>query len=232
MFVLDITLESLIGKRPTKIVCPASQRLNSKVPCCAAAYNKSLEENIVQNRPIKRLHEVNMSNLGQQEMTKRVCVIDRGSKKFMKHSKKVCRKIKSCCIPFSPGALIWIRCAQVYYSLLKLHRGKIRNKGNLKWVARRCNILNPLGLSIPETLQRVEECKRECQFYLEHGKQFRARHLNKCLCLAQEKGDKEAVEKLSEIASCASCALIQMKSTMRLLDGGTHYNREAHWILQ
>ncbi len=37
---------------------------------------------------------------------------------------------------------------------------------------------------------------------------------------------------LSEIANCASCASIQMKSTMRLLDGGTHYHREAHQILK
>ncbi len=44
MFVLDITLESLIGKRPTKIICPALRRLNRKVPHCIDAYNKSLED--------------------------------------------------------------------------------------------------------------------------------------------------------------------------------------------
>jgi hypothetical protein len=53
MFVLDITLESLIGKRPTKIFLPASQRLNSKVPHCNDAYNNSLEDNIVQHHLIK-----------------------------------------------------------------------------------------------------------------------------------------------------------------------------------
>ena len=42
MFVLDISLESLIGKQPTKIIHPASWRLNSKVPHCIDAYNKSL----------------------------------------------------------------------------------------------------------------------------------------------------------------------------------------------
>ncbi len=89
MFVLDITLESLIGKRPTKIVCPALQRLNSKIPHCTTAYNKSLEENILQHHLIERLHEVHMSNLGQQEKAKRVCAIDRAGKEFMKHAKKV-----------------------------------------------------------------------------------------------------------------------------------------------
>jgi hypothetical protein len=44
MFVLDITLESLIGKTPTKIVRPALQRLNNKTPNCSAAYTKALKD--------------------------------------------------------------------------------------------------------------------------------------------------------------------------------------------
>jgi hypothetical protein len=62
MYVLDITLESLIGKRPTKIVHPASRRLNSKVPYCSDAYNKSLEDNIVRNHLIEKLYKVHVSN--------------------------------------------------------------------------------------------------------------------------------------------------------------------------
>ncbi len=170
MFVLDIILESLIGKRPTKIVRPASCRLNSKISHCIDAYNKSLEDNIVRHCLIEKLHEVHVSNSMQQDKMMRVGSIDKAGKEYMKHAEKVCRKIKCCWIPFSPEASIWIRHAQVYYSLLKLHKGKIRNKGNLKWATRRCNIPNPLGLSIAKILLQVEECKRECQFYQEHGK--------------------------------------------------------------
>jgi hypothetical protein len=165
LYVLDITLESLIGKRPTKIIRPASRRLYSKIPLCVDAYNKSLEDNIVRHRLIKKLHEVHVSNWTQQEKACRVCLIDRVGKEYMRHAKKVCRTIKCCRIPYSPEAPIWIRRAQVHYSLIKLHKGKIRNKGNLKWVARRCNISKPLGSSITKILLRVEECKRKCQFY-------------------------------------------------------------------
>ncbi len=49
MFVLDITMESLVGKNPTKVVRLASGRLNSKLPRCSKACNKSLESNIVQH---------------------------------------------------------------------------------------------------------------------------------------------------------------------------------------
>jgi hypothetical protein len=125
--------------------------LNSKVPHCIKVYNKSLERNIVQHCLIKKLHKVHVSNWTQEDKECRVCKIDREGKEYMKHAKKVCRKIKCCWIPFSP-APIWIRRAQVYYSLIKLHKGKIRNKGNLKRAARRCNISNPLGLSIGEIL--------------------------------------------------------------------------------
>jgi hypothetical protein len=119
----------------------------------------------VRHHLIKKLHEVHVSNLTQPEKTMRVGSIDKAGKEYMKHAKKVCRKIKCCRIPFSPEASIWIRHAQIYYSLLKLHKGKIRNKGNLKRAARRRNIPNPLGLSIAKILLHVEECERECCRY-------------------------------------------------------------------
>jgi hypothetical protein len=96
-----------------------------------------------------------MSAMSQEEKEHRVCLIDRAGKEYMKHAKKVCRKIKCCQIPYSPEASIWIRCAQVYYSLIKLHKGKIRNKGNLKQAAKRCNTSNPLGLLIGKILLQV-----------------------------------------------------------------------------
>ena len=51
----------------------------------------------------------------------------------------------------------------MYYSLLRYRKGKIKNAGNLKRAARRCNISNPLGLLAGKIAARVEECKRERQ---------------------------------------------------------------------
>ncbi len=117
----------------------------------------------------------------------------------MIHVEKTCRKIKCCCIPYSSEASIWIRRAQVYYSIIQWHKGQIRNKGNLKRAARRCNIQNALGLSMAKVLQRVEECKRECKFYQENGEWFRAKHLNERMILDQEPGDEEAFKKIGAI---------------------------------
>ena len=68
----------------------------------------------------------------------------------MHHTEKICHKIKPCRIPFSPEASIWIRRVQIYYSLLRYHKGQVKNMGNLKRATRRCNIPNPLSLTIAE----------------------------------------------------------------------------------
>jgi hypothetical protein len=119
----------------------------------------------------------------------------------MRHAEKLCRKINCCRIPFSPEAAIWIRGVQVYHSLLRYHKGKIKNQGNLKRAARRCNIPNPLQLSIQDIAHQLEACKKECLFCQEHGKQFRRKHLEDQKRIAQEHKDEEAFIKI--------CAIIQ-----------------------
>jgi hypothetical protein len=64
-----------------------------------------------------------------------VMKIDEEGKAYMRHAEKICRKIKTCKIPFSPETSIWIRQAQAYYSLLRFHQGKIKNQWNLKRMA-------------------------------------------------------------------------------------------------
>jgi hypothetical protein len=83
--------------------------------------------------------------------------------------------------------------------LLGYHKGQVKNQGNLKRAARRCNIPNPLSLSVTEIYERLNECKKECLFFQEHGKRFRQKHLNNWLGIAQEEEDKEAFRKISAI---------------------------------
>ncbi len=199
MFVLDITMESLVGKNPTKAVRPASRQLNSKLPRCGKAYNKSLESNIVQHRLLERLSEAHRSNLATNKKIEVINNIDWEGRDYMKHTEKWCRKIKCCRISYSPELAIQIRRAQVYYSIIRWHEGKIQNKGNLKRADRRCNIQNPLGMSMAEVLLRVEECKRECKFYQEHGRRFQNKHLAEWMRLAQERNNVEAFKKIEDI---------------------------------
>ncbi len=107
--------------------------------------------------------------------------------------------IKCCRIPFSPEAAIWIRRVQVYYSILRYHKGKIKNCGNLKQAAQCCNIPNPLNILIQELTHRLEACKKACVFYQEHGKRFRRKHLEEWRQIAQEEDNKDSFNKISAI---------------------------------
>jgi hypothetical protein len=107
----------------------------------------------------------------------------------MLNAEKKCRRIKSGCIPFSPEAALWICRTQVYQSLLRYHRGLIRNRGNLKRTVRRCGIHNCLALSVEEILLRLKACIGRCDYFRIHGKWHRRKHLQECLQRAREEED-------------------------------------------
>jgi hypothetical protein len=117
----------------------------------------------------------------------------------MRRAKKICRKIKCCRIAFTPKAAIWIRRVQVYYLILHYHKGKIKNRSNLKRAARRCNIADPLRIPIKEIVLRLKACKKECLFYPKYRKQFRRKHLEERKRVAKENDDKEAFASISAI---------------------------------
>ncbi len=108
-FILDIPLQSLIGVNPMRIVRPASRHLNSRKSGCGNAYITSLESNIIQHCLIKRLHDIHTGGYTTEERARKVITIDKEGKAYMRHTEKICHKIKSCRIPFLPEAAIWIR---------------------------------------------------------------------------------------------------------------------------
>ncbi len=104
-FILDIPIESLVGINPVKIVHPASQRLNSKLPGCSKAYIHSLEGNITRHRLLERLHDAHTGGYLAEEKAWRVIIIDKEGKTYIRQARKICRKIKCCRIPFLPGGI-------------------------------------------------------------------------------------------------------------------------------
>ena len=121
----------------------------------------------------------------------------------MLHAEKKCRRIKSGRIPFSPEAALWIRQTQVYQSLFRYHNGQIRNRGNLKRTARWCGISQCLSIPVEGVLLQLNVCLEKCDYFWKHGKQYRRKHLYKCL---QDAKDAEDNAKEKEIL-----AIIQRK---------------------
>jgi hypothetical protein len=135
-FIVDIPIESLVGINPVKIVCPTGRRLNSRLPGCSKVYINSFESNIIRHRLLKKLHDAHMGTYLDSERARRVIKIDEEGKTYMRHAEKICHKIKCCQIPFSSESALWIRRVQVYQLLLRFHKDRIKNRGNLKQAAR------------------------------------------------------------------------------------------------
>jgi hypothetical protein len=135
-FVFNILLESVIGIDPVKIVQPVGRRLNSRLPGCCKAYIDSLESNITCHRLLEQLHVMHTGTYSNEARARKIIQIDEEGRAYMRRAENICRKIKCCRIPFSPEAAIWIRRVQVYYLILRYHKRKIKNRGNLKHAAR------------------------------------------------------------------------------------------------
>lgn len=199
LFIVDFTLESLIGNAPPKIVRAAARRLNTKIPRIANAYTSKVEEKIVEHRLNSRLLKVERECGTTAELRVALDKIDADSKQYMLHAEKKCRKMKSGKIPFSPEASVWIRRRQAYESLLKLKDRKIRNKSNCKRAALRCGIDKPLTLTRAEIISRLEVCEERCQYFERHGHRYRRKHLQNRLSIAQKKGNRVAEEQILAI---------------------------------
>jgi hypothetical protein len=74
----------------------------------------------------------------------------------------------------------------------------------LKRAAQQCNIQNTLSLTVPEILEKLKMCKKECAFYQEHRKRFCQKHLNNRLRIAHEVENEEAITKISSIIQWGS----------------------------
>jgi hypothetical protein len=124
-FILNFLLESLIGIDPVTIVRLVGQRLNSQLPKYNKSYINSLEANIVKHRLLERLFDAHTGLYSNKEWGRRIIIINEEEKAHMRRAEKICRKIKCCHIPFFLEAAIWICRVQVYYSLLRYHKGEI-----------------------------------------------------------------------------------------------------------
>jgi hypothetical protein len=188
-----------------------------------------LEENLSRHRLIKRLGHLHMTHKSRHTFRRALDRLDKQSKDIMLNAEKRCRRIKSGRIPFSPEAALWIRRTQVYRSLLRYHRGLIRNRGNLKRTARRCGILQCFSLSIEDILQRIKVCIDQCDYFRKNGKQYRRKHLNKCLQTARDYEDdakeKEIlaiIQREKDRSFLAQNQLCHGESTRRVRPAGSH----------
>jgi hypothetical protein len=189
----------IIGKSPPRIVRPASRRLNTKIPRVAVECAWILEKKILKRRLIKRTGVAHTSSKLRRKVAKQLDQLDDEFGQYMCHAEKKCTQIKLVRIPFLPETSLWIRRTQVYWSLLKYHAGRIRNRGNLKWMARRCIIPDAMGLTIRKIKMPLKMCITQCDYFRKHGKTYWQKHLYQRLDAAKKKEDEEAAKQILAI---------------------------------
>jgi hypothetical protein len=199
LFVIDFAESDVIGISRQKVVRPTSRRLNTKIPRVAAEYARILEEKVLAHRLIERMGAAHRKSKTKASAIKRLNKVDKELGEYMRYAERKCRKIKSGRIPFSPEASLWIRRTQVYRSLLKYHAGRIKNRGNLKRAARRCQITDAMSLPIEEILLRLKACVDQCDHFRRNGKYYQRKDLYRRLETAKEREDEEAEHQILAI---------------------------------
>jgi hypothetical protein len=172
LFVINFSEANMIGISCQKVARPTSRGLNTKIPRVAAAYARILEGKVLRHQLIERMGAAHWKSKSRALARRRLNMLDKELGQYMHYAEKKCCKIKSGWIPFSPEASLWIHWTQVYRSHLRLHSGRIKNQGNLKQAARRCNILDAMSLSIKEIYLRLKACINQCNHFRKHGKYY------------------------------------------------------------
>ena len=198
MFVVDFCTASLIGLAPPKIVRSQSRRLNTMIPGVEARYLRVLEQLMTRHKMVPKLMAA-ASTQDRAECKTRMDAVDAEETQHRRHAEKKCRRIKSGRIPFSPESTVWIRRCQVYVSALRLHAGKIKNRGNLKRKARRCGVPGVLKLPLSVLREKLREARAQCDHFARHGHRHRRQHLERRLSAARRRADDEAEQRVIDI---------------------------------
>jgi hypothetical protein len=135
LFVIDIHTSLLIGTGPPRVQRAASRRLKTHLPHVTAKYSKNLEENIRRHCLIEKLGEAHNQGTSKEDTKQRINIVNEEGKKYMTHAERYSRKLKSGRICFSPESVIWIKCKQIYHSLVEYKLDQNKNQGNLKRAA-------------------------------------------------------------------------------------------------
>lgn len=172
---------SMVGKAPTKIICPGARPLNTRIPNVAEKYTASLERLIIKHRLINRMGKVHESDWGDVWRTRALNKINKEGANYMKAAENGCRKIRAGKIPLSPTAAKWLRKLQIYHSLLQHQAGQIKNWRNLAHSAHRAGIADPLSLSMDQLQAHMTVCLRKSEVLQKAGWLERHRFLwEKC----------------------------------------------------
>jgi hypothetical protein len=123
LFVINFSAADMIRISRQKVACATSRQLNTKIPRVAAAYARILEGKVLSHLLIEHMGAAHQKSRSRALARRCLNKLDKERGQYMRYAEKKFCKIKSCHIPFSPEASLWILWKQVYLSLLSFHAG-------------------------------------------------------------------------------------------------------------
>ena len=158
---VDISMNSLIGTNRPKVQPHRARRLNSSVKRTRQACVDKLEESYRRKNVLARLEamEKQADFLARKEVSEMLEILDKEMTELMLSSEKECSKLYAGHYEFSPDIQIWISQCHAFQQLIRERQVKCKNRGNLKHLAKRCNIPDPMSYSIQELVSQYRLCR-------------------------------------------------------------------------
>ena len=160
---------------------------------------QSLEANLIRHRLIEKLGKAHILGRSKSDTQRRINQVDEHGCQFMTHAERICRKLKSGRICFSPESVIWIKREQIYCSLVEYKQGRNKNRGNLKQAARAQKIKNPFQISLAQLKVNLEVCEERNDYFRMHGARYRKKHLLTRAGIARDEGREKAAAQILAI---------------------------------
>jgi hypothetical protein len=187
--MLDISLDSLLGKRLNRVVPVKARKLNSKVGRIRQKYVDKLEELFKQHNIYRRLLEIEQkaSFPASKEVKGTLEQLDQLIVELMLLSEQKCRKICAAHYEFSPVIKEWLDRCHAFRQLVRLKTGKrVGNPANVKRFALRCKIENPSSMSASDLCKGYAACKERTKLYMADSPWMRKKFLTDKLMEAIE----------------------------------------------
>jgi hypothetical protein len=162
----------------------------------------SFEENIRRHCLIEKLGKAHTQGTSKEDTQQKINIVDEEGNQYMTHMERISQKLKSGMICFSPKSVIWVKCKQIYRSLVEYKLGQNKNRGNLKRAVCIQKIKNPFQISMAQLKIHLEVCKEQNDYFRKNGARYCKKHLLKRAGLAKEEGREEAAKQILDIIKC------------------------------
>jgi len=154
--IIDINLVDCIGKPHYSVICPPGCHLNSALPLMRKKYLKLLDTHMAKHQLLHKLDNLFLlaasPDTSKEKLLQALEIFDKVKMEGMKYAKHKCRHLNMGSLQFSPELLLWHKRRSLWQLVLCHQAGHNTSAHHINRLARSCEIVNPLGLTLHQVL--------------------------------------------------------------------------------